>query len=378
MAALKRRRFLSEALATAAGASALGAALACSKQAKSGASSRAPAVIGKKVRWRLSSSFPRSLDTIFGAAEVLAERVRVLTGDHFQIKVHAAGEIVPGLEVLDAVQQGGVELAHTASYYFTGKNPALAFDTGVPFGLSARQQMAWLREGGGLELIRELYADFQIVNFPGGNTGAQMGGWFRREVGGLRDIEGLRMRIPGLGGEVMSRLGATVQVLAGGDIFPALERGAIDATEWVGPYDDEKLGFFKVAKLYYYPGWWEPGAGLSFLVNQTAWSRLPREYQQVFEIAAQEASTVMQTRYDQRNPPALKRLLQQGVQLKPFSDEVLKAARAASEGLMSEQSAQNPSYKRVLEQWDKARQDYFAWFGTAERAYADFMFHPPG
>lgn len=377
MAGLERRRFLREALTTAAGAGVLGAALGCNEQAKSGAASQAPAAVGKKVRWRLSSSFPRSLDTIFGAAEVLAERVSALTGGQFQIKVHAAGEIVPGLEVLDAVQQGAVDLAHTASYYFTGKNPALAFDTGVPFGFNARQQMAWLTQGGGLELIRKLYADFQIVNFPGGNTGTQMGGWFRNELGGVKDIEGLRMRIPGLGGEVMSRLGATVQVLAGGDIFPALERGAIDATEWVGPYDDEKLGFFKVAKNYYYPGWWEPGAGLSFLVNQTAWSRLPKEYQQVFELAAQEASFVMQARYDQRNPPALTRLLQQGVKLRPFSDEVLKAARTASEALMHENAARNPSYKQVFEPWDKARQEYFTWFGTAERSYTDFMFQPP-
>jgi TRAP-type mannitol/chloroaromatic compound transport system substrate-binding protein len=214
--------------------SALGAAaaLGCSKKTEESVAtaaatpaSAAPAAIGQNVSWRLVSSFPRSLDTIFSAAEVLSERVAALTDNKFKITVHAAGEIVPGLEVLDAVQAGSVELAHTASYYFTGKNPALAFDTTVPFGLNARQHLAWLNEGGGLELVRGLYADFKIISFPGGNTGAQMGGWFRKEVKTAADLKGLRMRIPGLGGQVMTRLGTTVQVLAAGDIYPALERG---------------------------------------------------------------------------------------------------------------------------------------------------------
>jgi TRAP-type mannitol/chloroaromatic compound transport system substrate-binding protein len=191
------------------------------------------------------------------------------------------------------------------------------------------------------------------------------------------DLQGLRMRIPGLGGQVMTRLGTTVQVLAGGDIYPALERGAIDATEWVGPYDDEKLGFYKVAKLYYYPGWWEPSAGLSFLVGTAAWSKLPREYQQIFEVAASQAGVVMQNRYDQRNPQALTRLLAQGVQLKRYSDEILTAARQASDALYAEQAAKDATYKKVFESWDKARKEMFSWFGTTERAYADFSFQPP-
>jgi len=361
------------------------AALGCSKKATPESvttaaatpASAAPAVIGQNVSWRLVSSFPRSLDTIFSAAEVLADRVAALTDDKFKITVHAAGEIVPGLEVLDAVQQGSVELAHTAGYYFTGKNPALAFDTAVPFGLNARQHMAWLNEGGGLDLVRGLYSDFKAISFPCGNTGAQMGGWFRKEVNRPEDLQGLRMRIPGLGGQVMSRLGTTVQVLAGGDIYPALERGAIDATEWVGPYDDEKLGFFKVAKLYYYPGWWEPSAGLSVLVNQGAWAKLSKEYQQIFELAASHAGVVMQNRYDQRNPQALGRLLQQGVKLVRYSDDILRAARTASDELFAEQAAKEAAYKKVFENWDKARREMFSWFGTTERAYADFSFQPP-
>ena len=380
---MRRREFVHDAM-TAIGALGATAALGCSKKteastttAASTPASAAPAAIGQNVSWRLVSSFPRSLDTIFGAAEVLSERVAALTDNKFKITVHAAGEIVPGLEVLDAVQAGSVELAHTASYYFTGKNPALAFDATVPFGLNARQHLAWLNEAGGLDLIRGLYSDFKIISFPGGNTGAQMGGWFRKEVNTVADLKGLRMRIPGLGGQVMSRLGTTVQVLAGGDIYPALERGAIDATEWVGPYDDEKLGFYKVAKLYYYPGWWEPCAGLSFLVNTSAWAKLPKEYQQVFETAASQAGVVVQNRYDARNGPALTRLLQQGVKLMRYSDDILKAARTASEELFAEQAAKEAAYKKVFEHWDKTRKEMFSWFGTTERAYADFAFQPP-
>src|SRR4051812_3835032 len=380
---MRRRDFVQDAMTTI-GALGAAAALGCSKKTEESVAtaaatpaSAAPAAIGQNVSWRLVSSFPRSLDTIFSAAEVLSERVAALTDHKFKITVHAAGEIVPGLEVLDAVQQGSVELAHTASYYFTGKNPALAFDATVPFGLNARQHLAWLNEAGGLDLIRGLYADFKIISFPGGNTGAQMGGWFRKEVKTVDDLKGLRMRIPGLGGQVMTRLGTTVQVLAGGDIYPALERGAIDATEWVGPYDDEKLGFYKVAKLYYYPGWWEPCAGLSFLVNTSAWAKLPKEYQQVFETAASQAGVVVQNRYDARNSPALTRLLQQGVKLMRYSDDILKAARSASEELFAEQAAKEPSYKKVFEHGEKPRKEMFSWFGTRERAYADFAFHPP-
>jgi len=380
---MRRREFVHDAM-TAIGALGATAALGCSKKTEASTTtaaatpaSAAPAAIGQNVSWRLVSSFPRSLDTIFSAAEVLSERVAALTDNKFKITVHAAGEIVPGLEVLDAVQAGSVELAHTASYYFTGKNPALAFDATVPFGLNARQHLAWLNEAGGLDLIRGLYSDFKIISFPGGNTGAQMGGWFRKEVNTVADLKGLRMRIPGLGGQVMSRLGTTVQVLAGGDIYPALERGAIDATEWVGPYDDEKLGFYKVAKLYYYPGWWEPCAGLSCLVNTSAWAKLPKEYQQVFETAASQAGVVVQNRYDARNGPALTRLLQQGVKLMRYSDDILKAARTASEELFAEQAAKEAAYKKVFEHWDKTRKEMFSWFGTTERAYADFAFQPP-
>jgi len=367
---MRRRDFLGK---TVTGAAAVGLAACGQRDATSTSGQTNP-----KVQWRLASSFPRSLDTIFGGAEVLAERVAAMSGDNFKIQLYSAGEIVPGLQVMDAVQQGSVQVGHTASYYYTGKNPALAFDACVPFGLTARQQNAWLLEGGGLELMRGLFSDFNIVNFPAGNTGAQMGGWFKREVTTADDLKGLKIRIPGLGGEVMSRLGATVQVLAGGDIYPALERGAIDATEWVGPYDDEKLGFYKVAKLYYYPGWWEPGPSLSYLVNKDAWQKLPVTYQEIFTAAAAQSAVAMQTRYDQKNPAALARLLENGVVLKPFSPEIMKASRDTSLALLEEQASADATYRKIYDHWKKSRAEQFRWFGTAELAYSQFMFGEPG
>ncbi|CAN5237581.1 TRAP transporter substrate-binding protein [soil metagenome] len=365
---MKRRDFAKRALG---GGLAVGAFAACGGADGGGA----PAVqTGRRVRWRLASSFPRGLDTIFGAAEVLAERVSALTGGRFEVRPYPAGELVPGLQVLDAVQQGTVQAGHSASYYYIGKNPALAFDAAVPFGLTVRGHNAWLLAGPGLERMRGVFADFDIVNFPGGNTGAQMGGWFRGQVRTLADLRGLKMRIPGLGGEVMSRLGVAVQVLAGGDIFPALERGAIDATEWVGPYDDEKLGFYKVAKNYYYPGWWEPGPALTFYVNRRAWEQLPSEYQEAWATAARESSLNMMAQYDARNPPALSRLLVQGVRLRPFPEDVMQAALEQSQALLEEQAAADAGYRRVYDEWKQWRGETYRWFSTADQTYEEFAF----
>ena len=355
---------------TAAAAAAAATTAGCRRRGEGG-----PGIqTGKRVRWRMASSFPKSLDTIYGAAEVMAERVEKLSGGNFRIRVHPAGELVPALQVLDAVQEGAAEAGHTAGYYYTGKNPALAFDTCLPFGLTSRQQTAWLTQGGGLELTREVYGDFGVLNFPCGNTGTQMGGWFTRQVNSASDLNGLRMRIPGLGGEVMSKLGVNVQVLGGGDIYIALERGAIDATEWVGPYDDEKLGFHKVAKNYYYPGWWEPGPNLSTLVNRRAWERLPSIYQEIFQVACAEAATVMQARYDQRNAEALGRLLAGGVQLRRFSDDLMDAAARVTGELTAQLAAKDGLYRKLHESWSKAREASFRWFGTSEAAYAAYAF----
>lgn len=338
----------------------------------------APAVrTRERVRWRLASSFPRSLETIYGGAEHLATMLEAMSDGHFSIRAYPAGEIVPAFGVLDAAQQATVQVAHTASYYFTGKNPALAFDACVPFGMTARQQSAWLDEGGGQELLDPLFADFGVLSLPAGNTGAQMGGWFRRPLEAAGDLRGLKMRIPGLGGDVMSRLGVTVQQIAGGDIFQALERGAIDATEWVGPHDDEKLGFHKIAQYYYYPGWWEPGPSLSYLINRKAWDALPTRYQEMFRAAAASSARAMLDRYDHLNPPALTRLRASGTQMRPFPRDLLEAAATATRAMLEEQASADASYRKVYDRWKKAKETAQDWFGTAELAYANFAFRAP-
>ena len=352
-----------------------GSALLVGCGSKEESSSGAPAVhTKKKIRWRLASSFPSSLDTLYGSAVVLADKVREMTGGNFDIRVYPGGELVPALEVLDSVQKGSIQAGQSASYYYIGKNPALAFDCCVPFGLTARQQAGWLHHGGGLELTRKTFADFNIINFPAGNTGAQMGGWFKREVNGLADMQGLKMRIPGLGGRVMAELGAAVQTLPGGEIYTALERGAIDATEWVGPYDDEKLGFHKVAKYYYYPGWWEPGPSLSFYVNQKEWAKLPAEYQSIFIAAAKEAEVGMLAKYDAQNPIALNRILEQGIQMRPFAQDIMTKAFDAAQQILSDNAQKDPEYAKIYTSWQDSRKQLFQWFGKAEAAYAQFAF----
>jgi TRAP-type mannitol/chloroaromatic compound transport system substrate-binding protein len=365
---IDRRLFIGAAAGMVAG----GVASACAAPGAGGG----PNVIAQpSVQWRLASSYPRALDALFGSAEILAEKLSAITDGKFQIRPYAAGDVVPALEVLDAVQSGSVQVGHTPSYYYTGKNPALAFDTTVPFGMTARQHNAWFIDGGGLELMRGLFADFGIINFLGGNTGTQMGGWFKREVNSLADLRGLKMRIPGLGGEVMNRLNVTVQVLGGPDIYPALERGAIDATEWVGPYDDERLGFQRAAKFYYSPGWWEPSAASSFMVNRAAWDQLPSSYQAAFQSAVSEASQRTQTIYDARNPEALARLVSGGTQLRIFSEDIMVAASAAARDILEQNASANPAtYGRIYEAWKKFRNDSFRWFMNAEQEYARFAF----
>ena len=327
------------------------------------------------IRWRLASSYPKSLDTIYGAAELLAARLNRITEGKFQIRVFAGGEIVPGLQVLEAVERGTVECGHTASYYYVGKNMAFAFDTALPFGLNAREQNAWMYFGGGLPLMREFFKSYNLISFPGGNTGAQMGGWFRKEIKSLADLKGLKMRIPGVGGQILARLGAVPQTLAGGDIYPALERGAIDATESVGPYADEKLGFHKVAKNYYYPGWWEGGPQLSFYVNLKKWRELPEPYQAAFETAAAAANVTMLAEYDAKNPQALMRLVRQGVKLHPFPQDVMVAARNEAFKLYDEEAARNPTFKRIYTEWKKFREASLQWMKLAEASYANFLYY---
>jgi len=366
---MQRRAFLKGAGAGLATSATL-ALPGCGQQATTSRAGELP-----NIHWRLASSFPKSLDTIYGAAEVLADRLSKITSGKFQFKVHAGGELVPGLQVLDAVQNGTVECGHSASYYYVGKNMAFAFDCALPFGLTARQQNAWMYHGGGIALMRELFKKYNIVQFPGGNTGVQMGGWFRKEINSLADLQGLKMRIPGIGGQIMAKLGAVPQTLAGGDIYPALERGTIDAAEWVGPYDDEKLGFHKIAPHYYYPGWWEGGPQLSFFVNINKWNELPEAYQQAFATACVEANVGMLAKYDSENPQALMRLAQQGVKLHAYPKDILDAAQKAAFEIYEAEAAKNPDFARIYEPWKTFRNAELQWFKVGEASYANFLYY---
>jgi TRAP-type mannitol/chloroaromatic compound transport system substrate-binding protein len=327
-----------------------------------------------RLRWRMASSFPKSLDTLFGSAEQIASRVSHMTDGRFEIRVFAAGEIVPALQVLDAVQNATVECGQTAGYYYIGKNPAFAFDTALPFGLNARQQNAWMYYGGGLELMRELYRQYSIINFPGGNTGAQMAGWYRREIKSVADLKGLKFRIGGLGGQVLARLGVVAQQIPGPDIYPALERGTIDAAEWVGPYDDEKLGFHKVARYYYYPGWWEGSAQLSICVNLKLWRSLPKSYQEALETACAEANSLMLARYDAGNTAALRRLVAGGAQLRAFPRPVMEACYKAAHEVYEELAAKSPDFRKIYASWLKFRGEQYLWFRVAENTFDNFVY----
>ena len=334
----------------------------------------APAVHAQAaVRWRLSSSFPKALDTIFGAAEVFASKVKAMSGGKFEISVHAGGEITPPFGVVDAVQQGSVEMAHTAPYYFFGKNEAFALGCAIPFGLNSRQMTAWMYEGNGLKLMREFYAKYNMISFPGGNTGAQMGGWYRKEIKKAADLKGMKMRIGGFAGKVFERMGGVSANIPGGEIYTALEKGTIDAAEWVGPYDDQKLGFNKVAPFYYYPGWWEGGPQLDFFINQKAYDALSAENKAIVESAAAYAHTDMQARYDAKNPAALKQLVGSGTKLRPFPKDVMNLAFKESMALYSELSAKNEDWKKIYTDYSKFRADSNLWFRFTEASFDSFM-----
>ncbi len=342
---------------------ALGAALAVPAMAQGQAT----------VSWRLASSFPKTLDTIFGACDGFTRRVASLTGGKFQIRSFAAGEIVPGLQVLDAVQAGTVEIGHTPSYYYYGNDPTFAFDCAVPFGLTSRQQTAWFDQGGGRELLRDFFKDYGIINFMAGNTGTQMGGWFRKEINTVADLKGLKMRIGGFAGRVMERLGAVPQQIPAGDVYAALEKGTIDAAEWVGPYDDEKLGLAKVAPHYYAPGWWEAGPQLSLYVNRKEWDKLPKEFQAAIEVASYECHVVMQAEYDAKNPAALARLIKNGARLHSFSKAIMDASYTASTEVMEEEAAKNAKFRKVYEPWKRFRHDQNQWASVAEAVMQNYL-----
>jgi len=326
-----------------------------------------------EVRWRLTASWPKSLDTLYGTCDSFAKYVAEATDNRFQVQVFAAGEIVPGLQVLDAVQNGTVEICHTATYYFSGKDPTWALFCAVPFSLNTRQQNAWYYDGDGLKLMNEFGKKFNVYSLVGGNTGAQMGGWFRNEIKTVDDLKGLKMRIGGWAGKTLEKLGVVPQQIAGGDIYPALEKGTIDAAEWVGPYDDEKLGFYKIAPYYYYPGWWEGGTANHFMINLDKWNALPKNYQAIVASAAAFCNVEQTGRYDARNPGALKRLVAAGTQLRPFSTAIMEACLKASNEVNAETSAVNADYKKVWESIVPFRNDEYLWWQVAEFTYDSFM-----
>jgi TRAP-type mannitol/chloroaromatic compound transport system substrate-binding protein len=339
------------------------------------AAGAAPAIVHAQanIRWRMASSFPRSLDTIFGAAEVFAKKVSLMTGGKFEISTHAGGELMPAFGVVDGVQQGTVEMAHTAPYYFFGKDPTFALGCAIPFGLNSRQMTAWMYEGNGLKLMREFDNGYNFINFPGGNTGTQMGGWFRKEIKTLADMKGLKFRIGGFGGKVIERLGGVPQNIPGGEIYQSLEKGTIDAAEWVGPYDDLKLGFNKVAPNYYYPGWWEGGPQLDIFVNNKAYNGLSGEYKAIIESAAAFAHTEMQAKYDAKNPEALRQLVAGGTKLHRFPKDMMEAAFKESTAVYSELSASNPAWKKIYADFSAFRREQNLWFRFAEGGFDEFM-----
>ena len=336
----------------------------------------APAIAQSQpaVQWRMAASWPKSLDTLFGGAELVAKRVAEITDGKFQIRVFAAGEIVPALQVLDAVQAGTVEMGHTASYYYFGKDPAFALGTSVPFGPTARQSNAWWYFGGGAEAMAPLYSEYGCVAILGGNTGCQMGGWFRKEIKSVADLKGLKFRIGGMAGLVLAKLGVVPQMIGGPDIYPALEKGTIDGAEWVGPYDDEKLGFNKVAQYYYYPGWWEGGPMLPVLVNEKKWNELPKSYQAALKAACAEANVWMPAKYDAQNPEALRRLVSGGTKLRAFPKSVMEASEKAAYEVYDELKAKSAHWKRIYPAWKKFRDEEFLWFRVAEATYDNYAF----
>jgi TRAP-type mannitol/chloroaromatic compound transport system substrate-binding protein len=359
---MDRRAFFKKAGVTGAGAAAA-------------ATLAAPAIAQSqpKVTWRCTSSFPKSLDTIFGAAQTMADYVKESTDGNFNIQVFASGEIVPGLQAMDAAAAGTVEMCHTACYYFWGKDPTWALATAVPFSLNDRQMNAWLYYGGGNDLLNEFFSTQGLYGLAAGNTGVQMGGWYRKEINTLEDLKGLKMRIGGFAGKIIEKLGVVPQQIAGGDIYPALEKGTLDACEWVGPYDDEKLGFAKVAKYYYYPGWWEGGPTLHSLINLEKWNALPKPYQSALKSACEAANCDMMANYDYKNPSALKSLVASGAVLRPFSQEILEAAFNASMETYKEITASNPAFKKIYDSQTAFKKDAYLWAQVAEYTYDTFM-----
>ena len=368
MADNERRDFLKKAGVVTAAAVGSGLVFGCSQEKKG----EAPAAVTKKTyEWKMVTTWPPHFPVLGEGADKLAEMITTMSDGQLKVQVYGGGELVPPLEVFDAVSQGTAEMGHGAAYYWAGKAPAAQFFAAVPFGMNAQQMNSWIYTGGGLELWEEVYAPFNLKPMPAGNTGVQMGGWFNREIKSIDDFKGLKMRIPGLGGKVLAKAGGTAILSAGGEIYTNLERGVIDATEWVGPYNDYKMGFYKVAKYYYYPGWHEPGTVLETFVNKQAFEALPKNLQDIVTTAAMACNLWMLCESETKNNFYLQKMIKEdGVQLRKFPDDVIKQLRVYSKEVLDEVAASDPMSKKVYDHFRKYQADAQQWAKISELAYA--------
>lgn len=362
---MERRKFIG---GLAAGAAVLGVA-ACGKK-KDAAKTAAPAIIKNQLKWRMTTTWPKDFPGLGTGANRLAQYIGELSEGELEVTVYGGGEIVPPLEAFDAVSKGAAEMGHGAAYYWKGKSAAAQFFAAVPFGLTAQEMNAWIYYGGGQKLWDDLYADFNLKPFLAGNTGVQMGGWFNREINSLDDMLGLKMRMPGLGGDVLTAIGAVPKLLPGGEIFTALETGAIDATEWVGPYNDLAFGFYKAAKYYYYPGWHEPGTALETFVNKQAYDALPVRLQNVIAVAARAANMDMLAEFTYRNGDALAILVNEHkVELRRFPDEVLAKLRTTSAQVVGDAAGKDGASKKIYTAFSAFRENVAGWTELSEFGY---------
>ena len=321
-------------------------------------------------RWKLVTSWPKNFPGLGVAPERFAALVNEMSAGRLQIRVYGAGDLVPALQVFDAVSQGTAEMGHSGAYYWKGKSVAAQFFTSVPFGLTAQEMNGWIQYGGGQALWDEIYAPFNLMPLPGGNTGVQMGGWFNKEINSVDDLKGLKMRIPGLGGEVLARAGGTPVTLPGGEIFTALQTGTIDATEWVGPYNDLAFGLHKAAKFYYYPGWHEPGSMMEFLINKQAFAQLPADLQAIVRVAAKAVNDDMLAEYTTRNQAALLELKNRhGIQLRAFPEDVLKRLEELSQQVLTEVAASDPASQKVYDSFRAYRDQVKEYHAVSEQAF---------
>ncbi|PLX67706.1 MAG: ABC transporter substrate-binding protein [Denitrovibrio sp.] len=327
----------------------------------------------KKYKWKMVTTWPPHFPVLGEGADLLAQWIKEMSDGRLDITVYGGGELVPPLQAFDAVSQGMVEMGHGAAYYWAGKSPATQFFAAVPFGLNAQGLNSWIYGGGGQALWDELYAKFNLKSFLAGNTGVQMGGWFNREINSINDIKGLKMRIPGLGGKVIAKAGGTVVLSAGGEIYTNLERGVIDATEWVGPFHDYLMGFYKVAKFYYYPGWHEPGSGLECFVNKAKFDALPTDLQVIIETATMRSNIWMLSQFEAKNNLYLQKLINEhNVKLKMFPEDVLSKFKEYSDEVIAEVTAGDAMSKKVYESFSKFQKDVGAWAKISEVPYHKF------